>query len=108
MLVTLAGCRGSAIAHAQWDYRVNNMKYPLERFAAEEARRPGKLDAAGKWIESSIELDRQRTRHNPYAVEAWFQRDVERMRTRDYDRGFRTFFGGQPERIAPNAIKLFF
>lgn len=106
-----AGCQSSSFAKAQWNSRLERMKYPVERFVAEERRRPAKLEQAGDWIEQTIAHDAAKTRRNVDAVGDWYERDVIRFRTRmrgPYQRGLKQFFGGKPENIEPNAIQMFF
>lgn len=106
-----AGCQHPGFARAQWDSRVERMKYPLRQFAAAEARRPEKLRAAFDWIEQSIQNDAEKFERDLEGVGAWFQRDVDRFQARQrgpYQRGLEEFFGGKPQNIEPNAIQMFF
>lgn len=109
-LLGAGGCQHEDLARERWELRQAHVKNVGDAIARSEASRPGKLRHTSARINQAIATDVERTRQNPSELSDYISRDAARWRQRqpEYRDAIERILRGEPERIEPDAIILFY
>lgn len=109
-LSVLVGCQHQGLARRQLDRRVTRLERTISVAETSERSRPARLERTVAAIQARMDSSVQRTQRNAIAIERYWDRTWQLWEERQprYRRDLERVFLGEPERIEPNAIIMFF